>query len=150
MDLGGVDLDLGRYEQRREVGGEEADPAVGRADPAVPRPHEVAAGEELIEHGGPVVADPARQDQRLPRRRRKLMARQLVENCRESVDAGESFVVGDVLPGSEESGEGRSVDRRDLGAACRERATSDLPEDVAMTPLRGPCGAAVGIVVGGG
>ena len=123
-----------RREQRRRVRAEhERDAAVVGPERSGADPGHVAARDERVEVGGPVPADPGREDVGLEDRRRHGRALEPGDGVGERVDVAARAVRS--LPRGEEPGERRRVDRLDLAPEQRERPPAEPAEDVGVAPL---------------
>ena len=87
-----------------------------------------------------VVADPARQDERLQGARRHRAARELVDRRHHAVDAAE--LAADALPRRQEPGQRLVRDRLDLLAQPGQRPPAELAQHLGVAPLRPAAGRA--------
>ena len=76
-------------QQRRQVGGDQADPAVAAGQPAGAGPQHLAGAGQLVEHRGGVVAHPGRQHERLQGAGRDQGAGELLDDGEDAVGAAQ-------------------------------------------------------------
>ncbi len=114
----------------------EGDAAVAAAAGAGADPDHLAAGAELVEPGGRVGAEPARQHVPLPDLGGQGDALQRHQRLAQAVRAGAGGAVGvDVLPAGQEAGELGAVGGLDLAAQAGEAGAADAAQGVGVAPL---------------
>src|SRR5579862_2684532 len=102
------------------------------------RPYEAARQALLIEPGGLVLADPARQQLRLPRAGRRLETLELREDHTDRIGALHPRLAGDPLPFEQEAQEVARIDRLDLSAQSLDGVAVDARKETPLAPLVGP------------
>ena len=138
-------LDAVRQADRSErlaAGAVQHDAPVVPPERTSPDPGDLAERAELVEQPRLVTRDPGRQDLPLEDRGRDRHAGQLVDGLGEPLEGrgatqghGCRSERGDTLPGGQEPGERRGLDRLDVPPQPGERPSSEHPEDLRVAPL---------------
>ena len=130
---GGFDALPARRQHGDLVGVTEPHPPVARPDRTGAQPHHVAGGAQLVEHRRPVAGDTGCQHVGLQRRGHDRRTGEHSDGLHQRFDTTPG--AADPLPGGQELGEGRRIDRLDLAAKGGERAAAQLSEDLDVAPL---------------
>ena len=109
-------------------------PAVPAADRSGPRPRDLTDRQQLVEHGGLIVADTLTAYQRRDRGRRDGNPGQLVDHRGQAVDT-RAVRRPHMLPRRQESGIGGGAHRLDLRPQRRQRPAAQILQHVGVAPL---------------
>ncbi len=138
---------IGRADRAQDIAArpDQHDPAVVAAEAAPPHPGDLAHRAQLVEQARLVAGDAGRQHVALQHGRRDGHAGQLVDDLGQALQRGRSpewrhVRAGarhrhDALPGRQEPGERRRIDRLDLAAQPGQRAAAQDAQHVRVAPL---------------
>ena len=120
-------------QQGRQIGRDEADPAVAAGEPTRARPQHLTGARQLVEHRGGVVPHPCREHQRLQCAGGNECAGELLHDREDAVRPAHPSA--DPLPGRREPRQRADRDRLDLLAQLRQAAPPDRAEHLGVAPL---------------
>ena len=135
---------IGRAKRPQDLaaGSDEGDPPVVATQASPPHPSDFAECTQLIEQARLVARDAGRQDVPLQDRRRDRQAGQLVDDLGQPLQGGRAAQGRqrradrrDALPGQEEAGQCRGIDRLHLAPQTCQRPAPQQSQDLLIAPF---------------